>query len=285
MTDYGPKTEEKIDEVITTCKAYGETSIVALAGVPGTGKSFIAGIAAQRLTEEPLLVREIQFHPSFSYEEFIEGFRAHPRGGFAPEKGIFLDLNDIAAADPSGRSYVLLIEEFTRANLPAILGELLTYVEYRDRPFFTIYTRRPVKVSRNLIILATYNPRDRSALELDEAIIRRMRIIRFPPSEDQLEEMLRRSLEHPAGSPNPPWIDLLKRLFATCRERHSDDFETLMPFGHGMFAGVKAEQPDLNRLWEQRIVHMIRRPLVQPHPFAQTIEENYPWQDPKFGAT
>jgi 5-methylcytosine-specific restriction protein B len=281
MPGYGAVTEAKISEVLEACRSYGSNSIVALAGVPGTGKSYIASIAAQRLAGEPLLVREIQFHPSFSYEEFIEGYRAQRGGGFAVEKGVFLDLNDVAAADP-GRTYVVLIEEFTRANLPSVLGELLTYVEYRDRPFFTIYTRRPVKVAPNLMILATYNPRDRSALELDEAIIRRLRIIRFEASEEQLEEMLRRSLGIPDGQATPGWLGRLKELFKACRATYGRDFEALMPFGHGMFASVKTERPDLHLLWTQRIEPMIRRPLLQPHPFADTVEQNYPWRDANY---
>jgi 5-methylcytosine-specific restriction protein B len=85
---------------------------------------------------------------------------------------------------------VLLIEELTRANLAAVLGELLTFIEYRDRPFLTIYSRRPCTVAPNLTILATYNPTDRSALELDAALIRRLRIVDCLPSSDQLGEML-----------------------------------------------------------------------------------------------
>src|ERR1035438_1531795 len=65
--NYGAATEKKIKEVIDACERYGNKAIVALAGVPGTGKSFIALIAAQRFANEPTLVREIQFHQSFSY--------------------------------------------------------------------------------------------------------------------------------------------------------------------------------------------------------------------------
>src|ERR1700722_8223899 len=122
MTDYGKATEQKIDEVLDACERSGKRSIIALAGVPGTGKSFIASIAAQRFTHEPTLVREIQFHQSFSYEEFIEGMRIDITGGVSVSPGVFLDWNRCALDDPRQR-YVLLVEELTRANISAVLGE------------------------------------------------------------------------------------------------------------------------------------------------------------------
>jgi 5-methylcytosine-specific restriction protein B len=64
-------------------------------------------------------------------------------------------------------------------------------------------------------------------------------------------------------------------MFRRCREEH-EDFQTLMPFGHGIFAGVN-DEPDLYDLWEQRIRPMLWRPLMQPHAFAATIKANYPW--------
>ena len=278
MSKYGTATEAKIDEVATACDRYGESSIIALAGVPGTGKSFIAVAAAQRfaglkgVAGEPLLVQEVQFHQSFSYEEFIEGMRLDGGGGFHVEPGIFLDWNQRATNDSAHR-YVLLIEELTRANLPAVLGEVLTYVEYRDRPFHTIYGRRPVRIAKNLTILATYNPTDRSALELDAALMRRLRIINCPPDTGQLREMM-------AAMPAPV-VDALCGLFDACKKEHPDEYEHLMPFGHGIFAGVTQEQPDLYDLWHERIVHMLRRPLAPSHSFLGTIEEHYPWRKDK----
>jgi 5-methylcytosine-specific restriction protein B len=270
---FGPATDGKINEVVEACRTHGGTSIIALAGVPGTGKSFVANIAAARVASDILMVREIQFHPSYSYEEFIEGYRPTGVGGFDPAPGVFLEWNEIARADVA-HTYVLLIEELTRANLPAVLGEVLTYIEHRDRAFFTMYSRRPVTLATNLILLASYNPRDRSALELDDAVMRRLRIISFPPDEDQLSEMLS------ASAIGPAVIERLRAMFRKCREEH-EDFDTLMPFGHGIFAGVNSEA-DLHDLWEQRIRPMLWRPLLQPHAFAATIKANYPWREKSF---
>lgn len=275
MTTYGTATENKIAEVIDACSRHGSSSIIALAGVPGTGKSYIASIAAQRFTDEPLLVREIQFHQSFSYEEFIEGLRIDGSSGVTEVAGVFLDWNQQALEDPDHK-YVLLIEELTRANLPAVLGELMTYLEHRERQFFTVYSRKPMRVAPNLTLLATYNPTDRSAIELDTALIRRLRIIRCPPDVGQLEEMLKGT-----GLPAQV-IAKLQGLFNACKAKFPDQYEHLMPFGHGIFAGVLQERPDLHRLWVERIEHLLRRPLIDPHMFTDVIEANYPWRDPAY---
>lgn len=269
-TNYGAATETAIADVVRACERYGHRSIVALAGVPGTGKSFIASIAAQRFAGEPLLVREVQFHQSFSYEEFLEGLRIDDSSGVNVIPGIFLDWNERALDDPQQR-YVLLIEEFTRANLASVLGELMTYLEHRQRPFVTVYSRRPIYVAKNLTILATYNPTDRTAIEIDSALLRRLRVLQCSPSVEQLGEML-------SGRVDKVVIEGLQRIFLTCRDQFPSEYEFLMPFGHGIFADVHAEAPDLHLLWLERIRYFLRRPLMDPHPFTEAIESVYPWR-------
>jgi len=274
MPEIGPATEVKIAEVVGAAERYGETSVIALAGVPGTGKSHVALHAAQRIATDPLMVTEIQFHPAVTFEEFVEGMRIEQSGAAVVKPGVFLQINDQALNDPEN-TYVLLIEEFTRADVAGVLGELLTYLEYRDRPFVTLYSRRPVQIAKNLRVLATYNPADRTALNLDLALLRRLRVVNFPPDTAQLAEMLAgRSL----GS---EVVEKLQDLFERCRGAFPDDFETTMPFGHGIFAQVESERPDLNDLWHERIAHMLRRPLLEPHAFTAEIEGAYPWRDPE----
>jgi MoxR-like ATPase len=275
MSTNDQNTQKKLEEVIDACRQYGRSSIIALAGVPGTGKSHIGSIAAQRIAGDPLMVREIQFHQSFTYEEFVEGLRIDRTGAVAVSSGIFLQCNDQAEADPE-RQYVLFIEELTRANVSAVLGELLTYVEHRERQFLTIYGRRPVKVATNLTFLATYNPTDRSAIDIDAALLRRLRIISFPPSTEQLREMLsQRNIQ-------PKILDKLSDMFDTVAARHPQDYEYLMPFGHGLFAEVQNERPDLHKLWWERLRYFLSRPLIEPHPFTSSIQEAYPWIDPNY---
>ncbi|MGV3723968.1 MAG: McrB family protein [Actinomycetota bacterium] len=274
---YPPATEAKINEVATALERYGRNSIIVLSGVPGTGKTFVAEVAAQRHCGHPLLVKSIQFHQSYAYEDFMEGLRPTPAGGFVPAAGVFLDWNDRAQADQANR-YCLLIEEFTRANIASVLGELMTYIEYRNRSFTTPLTRRQVTVADNLVVLATMNPRDRSALEVDDALIRRLRIIDCPPDTGQLAEMLRGSLPNDGQTQDETQlIAALVRIFEDCEQQHPGTYRELMPFGHGIFAGVEGDQ-DLFFLWHQRIKHLLERPLVTPHPFTETIKPLYLWK-------
>lgn len=257
-----------VDRIVRLCEQHGENEIIVLSGVPGTGKTFLALAAAHQFTRHPFLVRQIQFHSSYSYEDFVEGFRPNPYGGFNPKMGTFARWNEAALRDPENR-YVLLIEEFTRANISAVLGELMTYIEYRDRFFETPVSGRPMRVAKNITVIATMNPQDRSALELDDALIRRLRIINCPPSIDQLQEVLRDA--------NDAVRDGLSTFFEKMIERHPDTFESLMPFGHGVFAGVQTEA-DVRELYDLQLRYLVRRnPQVPAHPFAQDIEELFPF--------
>lgn len=272
----GPATERKISEIVTACERYGQQSIIALSGIPRTGKSELALIAAQRFTDEPMHVKSIQFHPSYSYEEFIEGLRIDEHGRVTVELGVFLHVNEMALSDPEHR-YVILIDELTRADVTAVLGEVLTYYEHRDRSFSTLYSEGGKWVAPNLVILATYNPMDRSAINMDQAVLSRLRSIPCPPCPDQLVEMLIAN-QH---NLDPPVIKKLQDLFATCEEAFPEAYAYQMPFGHGVFAEVRDELPDLYDLWEQRIRPMLYQPLRSSHPFAKVIERAYPWKKPR----
>lgn len=274
----GIATEAKVDEVVDTCQKYGADSIVVLSGVPGTGKSHVAYAAARKVAGHAAFVREVQFHPSYTYEDFVEGLKPRSAGGFAPEDGVFVEWSRQASAD-SENDYVLLIEELSRAPLTTVLGELMTYLEHRERQFTLPISHDLMRIAPNLILIATMNPRDRSALEVDDALIRRLRIIDCPPDTDQLAEMLTASLSGGAvHAPGKDILDALVNLFVECEARHPDTYTVEMPFGHGMFNGVR-DADDLRALWHQRIKHMLRRPLVLPHPFTETITELYPWRD------
>jgi MoxR-like ATPase len=273
----GPAATAKIEEVRAALSQYGSSSIIVLSGVAGTGKTFIGLAAAQQHTGHPLFVKQIQFHQAYSYEDFIEGLRPNVSGGFEPRSGVLLDWNEAALQDRHNQ-YVLLIEEFTRANVTAVIGELMTYIEHRSRYFETPITRRNIRIAENLSILATLNPKDRTALEIDDALLRRLQVVECPPSNEQLVEILQSSLpNHGNTEGEHQIIDGLVHLFDECRTRHQETFDEMMPFGHGMFAGITSVA-DLQMLWRHRIKHILSRPQVPKHPYYDDIVELYPWR-------
>src|SRR5690606_12401452 len=102
-------------------------------GPPGTGKTYIARAIAQFVAGHADRVRVVQFHPSYSYEDFVSGLRPDPDqpSHFRLVPGPLTQLAERARDNPA-ETYVLLIDEINRANVPAVFGELYYLLEYRD---------------------------------------------------------------------------------------------------------------------------------------------------------
>jgi 5-methylcytosine-specific restriction enzyme B len=239
-----------------------------LSGPPGTGKSYFARKQANLLVDGKRdRVRFIQFHPSFQYEDFIEGF-VPTDTGFELKIKVFVELC-LEASKPENisKKFVLIIDELSRADPARVFGEALTYLEKEKRgEEFQLASGRTVSVPPNLVIIATMNPNDRGVDEVDQAFSRRFAIVIMEPNFTLLEKIL---LE------NQVEVALVERIieFFKFINQHSEENPRLA-LGHAYF--VKVEDLHTLRLaWEYQIRHAIERACFHDHASRVAIQEKW----------
>ena len=157
-------------------------------------------------------VRVCTFHPSYGYEDFIEGFRPTTTEGtlgFTVQNGIFKTLCRAASEDPEGR-YYLIVDEINRGDIPRIFGELLTLLDKPKRGSAVLLPLSGDRfvVPENVFIVGTMNTADRSIALLDTALRRRFGFIELMPDPSTLGETV---IE---GIALRPWLTALNERCA-----------------------------------------------------------------------
>lgn len=159
---------------------------VILQGAPGVGKTFAAKRLAYSMmgAMDPNRVMMVQFHQSYSYEDFIEGYRP-AANGFVLNKGAFYKFCKAAETDDENE-YFFIIDEINRGNLSRIFGELFMLIESDKRgvQLQLLYSGERFAVPKNVYIIGMMNTADRSLAMLDYALRRRFAFYEMRPGFD-----------------------------------------------------------------------------------------------------
>jgi hypothetical protein len=242
---------------------------VILQGPPGVGKSFAAHRLAYALmaVEARERVGFVQFHQSYSYEDFVEGFRPAEHG-FELKPGKFVEFCRKAEANPT-HTYVFVIDEINRGNLSKILGELMLLIEPDKRdPKWAMPLasgKVPFHVPPNVYIMGLMNTADRSLAVVDYALRRRFAFVSLMPSlsssrfDEHLEALgvgtdVRNTLRTRVGELNDEIIG---------------DTINLGPgfaIGHSFFCAAPSDG-ESDAAWYRRVVRTELVPLLQEYWF------------------
>lgn len=243
-----------------------------LQGPPGVGKTHFARRVAHALvgSRKRSLVGMVQFHQTYSYEDFVQGFR--PSGtGFNLKNGLFYEFCKTARADPE-QDYVFVIDEINRGNLSKVFGELMMLIEADKRGVefsipltYSASSEDTFFVPSNVYLLGLMNTADRSLSMVDYALRRRFSFLTLNPGfkSPKFADFLR---EHKAGE------ELINRVISDMSALNAEiegDRSNLGPgftIGHSYFCGGLSGE-GATSTWYHEIIETEVIPLLREYWF------------------
>lgn len=265
-------TEQELTEILERLQS---KKAMILQGPPGVGKTFIARKLAYALMKEVdnNRLEMIQFHQSYSYDDFVRGFRpaAGKAGSFVLQNGVFYNFCQKAISDPDNE-YVFIIDEINRGNLSQIFGELLMLIEHdkRSLEFAVPLVYRTDDEPRfyippNLYLIGLMNVADRSLAMVDYALRRRFVFTTLKP---QFESSLYTQWLTDRGMKSDLVALIVERMTILNKDITEDPLlGENYQVGHSFFCPKGANFTGLDRSWYNGIIRTEIAPLLKEYWF------------------
>jgi len=242
---------------------------VIFQGPPGTGKTYVAQKLADCLARDEDHVTLVQFHPSYSYEDFVRGFRPTLKeglAGFTLQDGPLLRAADKASKEENTKHF-LIIDEINRGNLAKVFGELYFLLEYRDKSIRMQYQHEgeeSFSLPKNLYIIGTMNTADRSIALVDLALRRRFYFVEFHPDNDPVKGVLRKWLRE--GSEFEWVADVVEEA-----NRQLEDYKHAA-IGPSYFMKDGLDKMMVERVWEHNVLPYVEELLFGNNTKIQQLQ-------------